>query len=85
MKQVCALEFQGGISLALFVNEQRKGNSGFLSKSASIDAISQAYGCQVSPAIPEGLFVGAQLRDVLAAKDSTVMAQENNHRGLAEP
>jgi hypothetical protein len=31
------------------------------------------------------LFVSAQLRDVLAAEDSAVVTQEDNHRWLAEP
>jgi hypothetical protein len=31
------------------------------------------------------LLVFAQLRDVLAAKDSSVMAKKNNNRGLALP
>jgi len=29
--------------------------------------------------------MGAQLRDVLAAEDSTVVSQENNDGGLADP
>ena len=85
MKQVGALELHGGIGFALFVNEQLEGNARFLAKSLCIGAIPQSHGSQVCAAIPEGLFVRAQLRDVLAAEDSTVMAQEHHDCRLADP
>ena len=85
MKQVCALEFHGGIGFSLFVNEQGEGDACFLSKSAGIEAITKSHGGQIGSAIQEGLFVGAQLRDVLAAKNSTVVPQENDHSRLADP
>ena len=39
VKQVRALQFHGGIGFALFVNEQRKGDTRFVAKSSRIDAI----------------------------------------------
>jgi hypothetical protein len=33
----------------------------------------------------EGLFVFAQLRDVLAAENSSVVAKENDHSGRSSP
>jgi hypothetical protein len=85
VKQVCALQFHGGIGFALLINEQREGDARFLAKGASIDSIAKSNGCQGRTAVAEGLFVGAQLRDVLAAENSAVMAQESNHRWLAHP
>ncbi len=85
VKQVCAVEFHGVVRFPLFVNEQRKGNARFLPKSACIDAIPKPHGGQGRSPVPEILFVRAQLRDVLATKDSPVVAQEDNHGRLAEP
>ena len=85
VEQVCALEFHGGISFTFFVYEQRESDARFLAKGAGVSAIAKSDGGQRGAAIAEGLFVGAQLRDVLAAKNSTVVAQENHHCRLAEP
>jgi hypothetical protein len=85
VKQVCALQFHGGIGFALLINEQGESDACFVAKSARIGAIAKSYGCQGCAAVSEGLFVGAQLRDVLAAEDSTVVPQEDHHCGLADP
>jgi len=85
VKQVCVLELHGGIGLALFVNEQRKGDTRFVAKSARIDAIPKPHCGQGRSAVSESLFVRAQLRDVLAAENSAIVPQENYHRRLAEP
>ena len=42
-------------------------------------------GGQSDTLLKEFLFVIAQLRDVLAAEDSAVVAKEHNHRGPAGP
>ena len=85
VKQVCALQFHGGIGFALLINEQGESDACFVAKSARIAAIAKSNGCQGRTAMSESLFVGAQLRDVLAAEDSTVVPQEDHHRGLADP
>lgn len=85
MKQVCALEFHGGVCFAFLVNKQRKSNPCFVTKCACIDAVAESHCGQSRAAIAEGLLMRAQLRDVLAAEDSTIVAQENNHRWLADP
>jgi hypothetical protein len=85
VKQVRALEFHGGISFAIFVNEQWEGDSCLLAKSAGIDAVPKPHRGEVRSTVAESLLVRAQLRDVLAAKDSTVMPQENNHCRLPDP
>jgi len=85
VQQIGALEFHGIVRFTLFVNEQREGDPGLVAKSARVDAVTKPDGGQGSAAVLEGLLVSAQLRDVLAAKDSAVMAQENEHSRLAEP
>lgn len=74
VQQVCAFQFHGRIGLALFVDKQWKSDARFFAKSACVDAIPKPHRRQVRCAFAEGMFVRAQLRDVLAAKDSTVMA-----------
>jgi len=85
VEQVRPFELHDGIGFTFFVNEQREGDARFLAKSAGVRAIAKSNGGQRGAAIAEGLFVGAQLRDMLAAKNSTVVAQENHHCGLANP
>ena len=85
VEQVRALEFHGGISFASFVYEQREGDARFLAKGAGIDAVAKSDGGQRGAAIAKGLFVSAQLRDLLAAKNSNVVAQENHHCRLTDP
>jgi hypothetical protein len=85
VEQVRAFELHDGIGFTFFVNEQREGDACFLAKSAGVSAIAKSNGGQPGTAIVEGLFVGAQLRDMLAAKNSTVVAQENHHCRLADP
>ena len=85
VEQVRAFEFHGGISFSFFVNEQGEGDTRFLAKGAGVGAIAKSNGGQRGAAIAEGLFVGAQLRDLFAAEDSTVVAQENHHCRLADP
>ena len=85
MKQICAFELHYGIGLAFFVDEKREGDARFLAKGARVETIAQTDSRQVRPAIAEGLLVRAQLRDVLAAEDSTVMPQKNYHCRLADP
>jgi hypothetical protein len=71
--------------LAFFVDEQGKGDSGVRAKLLCVMPVAETDGSQRGAAILEFLFVGAQLRDVLAAENSTVMPQKNNHRGLSQP
>ena len=85
MKQVCALEFHGGIGVAFLVNKKRKSNPCFITKCTCIDAVAESHRGQSRAAIAEGLLMRAQLRDVLAAEDSTIVAQEYNHRWLVDP
>lgn len=76
---------RGAISTALRIDKQREGDVSFLAEKSRIVQVTQPDGSQVSTALPELLFMLAQLRDMLAAEDSTVMAKKHDHRGTIGP
>lgn len=85
VQQVRLAQARGVIRQALLVDQKRKGDPGFFPEEARIIAVAQADGRQVGAQSLKFLFAFAQLRGVLAAEDSTVMAQENDDRGLPLP
>src|SRR5947208_16933466 len=46
VKQVCALQFHGGIGFALLINKQREGDARFLARSAVLVTLGKSYGWQ---------------------------------------
>ena len=44
MEDVCGLQLERLIGLALFIHQQRKCDAGFLAKSAGVLAVTKAYG-----------------------------------------
>lgn len=85
MEQIGRAEFRSLIGLALVVYQERKLDSRFLAKYASVVGVTQADGGQRSSLVPEGPLVFAQLRDMFAAEDSAVMAEKDKHCGPAGP
>ena len=85
VQQIRGSQVRDRISLALFVNQQRKFDARFFAENSRIVAAAKADGRDGSASVPEGLLVFAQLRDVLAAKNSAVVAEKNNDGGLALP
>ena len=73
------------VGLALFIDEQGKVDSRFFSENARIVAVPKADGCEGSTFVEEGLLVFAQLRDVLTAKNSSIVAKKNDDCRLALP
>jgi len=73
------------VGLALFVDEQREVDSCFFLENTRIVAVAKADGCEGSTFVEEGLLVFAQLRDVLTAKNSSIVAKKNDGRRLALP
>jgi len=47
--------------------------------------VAKPDGCQLSTSLEKCLFVIAQLRDVLAAEDSAIVAKERDHRRSLGP
>jgi hypothetical protein len=85
VQEVSATETSGVVRLTLLVDQQRKRNAGFLAEIACIGRIAESDSRQIGASFAEGLLVLAQLRDVLAAEDSTIVAKEDHHRRLPLP
>ena len=64
----------------LLVDQEKKCDSGFLPEQTRIVAISQSHSSQGCPLALKGALMFAQLRDVLTAEDSTIMAKKNKNR-----
>jgi hypothetical protein len=73
------------ISFAFVVDQQRKLDTGFLAEELGIAGIAQANHGEMSAFLLELGFEFAQLRDMLSAEDSTVMAKEDHHGRPALP
>lgn len=78
--QVC--DFVG---LAPFIDQQGKIDFRFFPENTRIVAVPKADGCERSAFLAEGLLVLAQLRDMLSAKNSSIMAEKNDNGGIALP
>ena len=85
VQKVCAAQAGGVVRQPLLVDQQRKRNARILPEQARIGCVAESDGRQVGAPLSEGLLVCAQLRDVLAAEDSTVVAQEDHHGRLPLP
>src|SRR5258708_32994878 len=85
VQEAAGFQFECLIGLASFVNQKRKGDTGFFPERTSVGTVTEADCGEICAAVAEFLFVGAQLRDVFAAKNSTVVPQKDDNRGLAKP
>jgi hypothetical protein len=85
VKQIRTLQFQCLIRLALFVHQQRKGDSRLFAECAGVGAVAQPDGCKSRSTFAKCRFLAAQLRDVLAAENSTIVAQEHDDGRLPQP
>ena len=85
VKNVAGFQLRDVVRLAFFIDQQWKSDARFLAKLARVDRVAKPDRGERSSFLANGLLVGAQLRDVLAAENSSVMAQKNNHRGLFVP
>jgi hypothetical protein len=73
------------VGLAMLVDEQREVDAGFLLEKAGVVCVSEADGGEGGALFAEGLLVLAQLRDVLAAEDSAVVAKKDEDGGIRFP
>ena len=64
---------------SLFVNQQRERDAGIFAKDTRVGSVAQADRGKIRALRSKLGFVCAQLRDVLATEDSTVVAQEHDH------
>jgi hypothetical protein len=79
MQKVCGPESGGTVGAALFVDQQGKRDAGFLAEHACIMTVPQSDGGQGGSLVTEGLLAFAQLRDVLAAENSSIVAKEDDY------
>jgi hypothetical protein len=85
MQEVRGLQFRSAISLAGFIHQQREGDARFFTEQPSVIAVAQPHSGKRRTLIPERSLMFAQLRDVLAAKDSSVVAEKNQRGRLRVP
>jgi|SRR5580704_5801491 hypothetical protein len=85
MQKVSGLQFRSAIGLAGFINQQREGDARFFTEQPSVIAVAESNRGKRGTLVPERLLMFAQLRDVLAAKDSSVVAEKNQHGRLSVP
>jgi hypothetical protein len=73
------------ICFTFFIDKERKMDTSLLAEEPGISGVTQADDSKMSAFTFELGFKFAQLRDVLSAKDSTVMAKEDHHGRSAFP
>jgi hypothetical protein len=67
------------VDFFLFVDQQRELDAGVVAKLARVVGVAQTNGYKLGAFFRELLFVLAQLRDMLAAEDSSIVAQKHHH------
>jgi len=85
MEEVGGFEIGDSVGLAALVDEEGEVDFGFLLEEAGVVGVAEADGGEGGAFFAEGLLVFAQLRDVLAAEDSAVVAKENQDGGIVFP
>jgi hypothetical protein len=85
MGQACAAKTGRTIGQPLFVDEKRERDSAFRVESLGVLHIAKTDGSQPGTFLRKCPLVVAQLRNMLAAEYSTIVAQEGNHRSSARP
>jgi hypothetical protein len=85
MQKIRRLEAGGAIREPSLVHQQRKRYSSLLAKEAGIAHIAETDRSEIGALGSQLLLMVAQLRDMLAAEDSSVVSQEDDHGGPAFP
>src|SRR5258708_39996846 len=85
MEQRSFFEFQRAIGLAIAVDQQRELDAGIFAEGLGVVASAEADGDQLRALLAEFLFMVAQLRDVLTAEDSSVVAKKDDDRRAVGP
>ena len=71
--------------MAFLIDKQRKRDSRLFPEELGVVPIPQSNCRDAGPSAPEFCLVFAQLRDVLAAEDSAVVAQKSHYRWRFRP
>jgi hypothetical protein len=73
------------VGVAFVIDQKRELDTGFFAKEFGVARVAQSNGGQVGAFPLELFFEFAQLRDMLSAEDSTIVAKEDEHRWSALP
>ena len=85
MEQRRGSEAGRAIRLPPLVNQKGERDTGFLTEQTGVAQVTEPNGGETSPLAPECMLMLAQLRDVLAAEESAVVAKESEDRGAVGP
>ena len=85
VQNIRRLQTSRAIRETLRIHEQRKCDSSLLAKESGIADVAKTDSSEIDALRSKLLLMVAQLRDMLAAKDSTVMTQEDDHRRATFP
>ena len=85
VKKIAGFQLRCFVRPPFFINQQRKRNASLFSEFAGVHGISHSDGGERRSFFANRFLVFAQLRDVFAAKDSAVVPQKNDNRGLLVP
>jgi hypothetical protein len=80
VKHTCGPQPRCFVRDSLFVDQQWERDPGVFAKDTRVGSVAQTDRGEIRTLGSELGFVCAQLRDVLAAEDSAIVAQENDHR-----
>ncbi len=72
-------EIDGAVGDSIRVDQERESNAGVLAEDASVLHVAESDGGNPGAFELEAFFSFAQLRDMLAAEDSTVVPEKRNH------
>lgn len=79
MEQGSLPEPRSAVGCALLIDQKRERDTRFFAKGAGVLHVSQPNGRYSRARLPDRAFVLAQLRDMLPAEDSSIVAKKNNH------
>jgi hypothetical protein len=85
MQEVGVAQSQSAVGLALVINQKREGDSGLLAEVPGVAGVAESHGHDPGALLADGLLMFAQLRDVLAAEDSTPVAQKDHECRTVSP
>jgi hypothetical protein len=85
VKHIPRFQGCGLVGFPFSIDQQWKRDTGIITKEAGIMYIAESHRSQRGSGAPEVVLVFAQLRDVLAAKDSAIMPKDDNHGDTVLP
>jgi hypothetical protein len=85
VKHISRFQGCGLVGFPFSIDQQWKRDTGLITKEAGIMYIPEPHRSQRGSGSPEVVLVFAQLRDVLAAKDSAIMPKEDHYGGTVLP